>query len=63
LNAWQRLGLCDEQQYAFLKGRSTAVQPAMIKRLVLEQAAAKGTPLAMVDIVTLAKHMILRTSL
>jgi hypothetical protein len=49
VNAWQRMGLCDEQQYAFLKGRST-VQPAMIKRLVLEQAAAKGTPLAMVDI-------------
>jgi hypothetical protein len=27
------MGLCDEQQYTFLKDRST-VQPAMLKRLV-----------------------------
>jgi hypothetical protein len=28
VNAWHKLGLCDESQYAFLKGRST-VQPAL----------------------------------
>jgi hypothetical protein len=32
-----------------LKGRST-VQPALIKRLVLEQAASSGSPLVMTDI-------------
>jgi hypothetical protein len=31
--AWERLGVCDASQFAFLRGRST-VQPAMIKRLL-----------------------------
>jgi hypothetical protein len=30
---WHKFDICDESQYAFLKGRST-VQSAMIKRLL-----------------------------
>jgi hypothetical protein len=30
--AWERLGVCDASQFAFLRGRST-IQPARIKRL------------------------------
>jgi hypothetical protein len=33
--AWERLGVCDASQFAFLRGRS-AIQPAVIKRLLLE---------------------------
>jgi hypothetical protein len=31
---WHKFDICDESQYAFLKGRST-IQPAKIKRLLL----------------------------
>jgi hypothetical protein len=34
---WERLGVCDASQFAFLRGRST-IQPARIKRLLLERA-------------------------
>ena len=37
VQAWHALGICDEAQYAFLRGRST-IQPAMIKKLLLERA-------------------------
>jgi hypothetical protein len=39
--AWERLGVCDASQFAFLRGRST-IQPAMIKRLLLERAEHHG---------------------
>ena len=41
--AWRLLGICDESQYAFLRGRS-AIQPAMIKKLLLERAKHYGLP-------------------
>ena len=47
--AWGALGVCDKDQYAFLRGKST-IQPAMIKRLVLERAKHYGLPLIMVDV-------------
>ena len=47
--AWRLLGICDESQYAFLRGRST-IQPAMIKKLLLERAKHYGLPAAMADL-------------
>jgi hypothetical protein len=41
---WHKLGVCDESQYAFLRGRST-IQPAMIKRLLLERAKFYNLPM------------------
>ena len=46
---WQQLGLCSADQYAFLRGKST-MQPAMIKKLLLERAKHYGLPMVMVDI-------------
>ena len=47
--AWTELGVCDEDQYAFLRGKST-IQPAMIKRLVLERAKHHGLDMVMLDV-------------
>ena len=49
VQAWHALGICDEAQYAFLRGRST-IQPAMIKKLLLERAKHHGLPIAMADL-------------
>ena len=46
---WHKLGVCDESQYAFLRGRST-IQPAMIKRLLLERAKFYNLPMIVADI-------------
>jgi hypothetical protein len=48
-NAWERLGVCDASQYAFLQGRST-IQPAMIKRLLLERAKHHGLPMVAAEL-------------
>ena len=50
-SAWERLGVCDamHSQYAFLRGRST-IQPAMIKRLLLERAKHHGLPMAAAEL-------------
>ena len=46
---WHQLGLCSADQYAFLRGKST-MQPAMIKKLLLERAKHYELPMVMVDI-------------
>ena len=46
---WHKFNICDESQYAFLKGRST-IQPAMIKRLLLERARYHGLSMVVADI-------------
>jgi hypothetical protein len=46
---WHKFDICDESQYAFLKGRST-IQPAMIKRLLLERARYHGLSMVVADI-------------
>jgi hypothetical protein len=38
--SWHKFDICDESQYAFLKGRYT-IQPAMIKRLLLDSRASE----------------------
>ena len=46
--AWTALGVCSDDQYAFLRGKST-MQAAVIKRLLLERAQHYGVPLCVVD--------------
>ena len=46
--AWTALGVCSDDQYAFLRGKST-IQAAIIKRLLLERAQHYKVPLCVVD--------------
>ena len=46
--AWTALGVCSDDQYAFLRGKST-VQAAIIKRILLERAQHYGVPAYVVD--------------
>jgi len=49
LKVWSRNGIIDDDNYAFLTGRTT-VQPLMIKKMMLEDAAYNDKTIAMVDI-------------
>ena len=49
LHVWLTNGIIDEDNYAFLTGKST-MQPLMIKKLVLEHARLNNNTLTMIDI-------------
>ena len=49
LQIWLRNGLIDENNYAFLTGKST-MQPLMIKKMIMEHARHKNKTITMVDI-------------
>ena len=46
---WLKHGLIDENNYAFLAGKST-MQPLMIKKMILEEARELNKPLTLVDV-------------
>ena len=49
LHVWLTNGIIDEDNYAFLTGKST-MQPLMITKLVLEHARLHNNTLTMIDI-------------
>ena len=49
LNVWRTNGVLDDDNYAFLTGRTT-VQPLMIKKMILEDAKFFNKDLTMVDV-------------
>ena len=46
---WRDNGIIDENNYAFLAGKST-MQPLMIKKMILEEAAQRNKELTMIDV-------------
>ena len=46
---WLKHGLIDENNYAFLAGKST-MQPLMIKKIILEETRELNKPLTLVDV-------------
>ena len=49
LNVWRRHGIIDENNYAFLTGKST-MQPLMIKKMILEEAEKLKKKLTLIDV-------------
>jgi hypothetical protein len=46
---WLKHGLIDDNNYAFLAGKST-MQPLMIKKMILEEAREKNKSLTLVEV-------------
>ena len=49
LNVWRKHGIIDENNYAFLTGKST-MQPLMIKKMILEEAEKWKKKLTLIDV-------------
>jgi len=49
LNIWRKNGIIDENNYAFLTGKST-MQPLMIKKMILEEAKFYNKDLTLIDV-------------
>ena len=46
---WEKHGIIDENNYAFLAGKST-MQPLMIKKMILEEVRETNKALTLVDV-------------
>ena len=49
MQIWKNKGIIDENNYAFLTGKSTT-QPLMIKKMILEEVAKLKKKIALIDI-------------